>query len=121
MFGHRFESGRLHLRRAHLSKSESFLLRWALSLESLVKASVDAVHFFANWDLEFSNIASHLDVVLIIKQVNTLYQCLKSHVWLIYILYFSIMWAVYILRCSDGKIYVGSTGNLQQRMASHSN
>lgn len=29
-------------------------------------------------------------------------------------------WFVYILLCSDGKSYVGCTGNLEQRMERHS-
>lgn len=28
-------------------------------------------------------------------------------------------WCVYILRCADGKLYVGSTGDLSQRLAFH--
>jgi len=28
-------------------------------------------------------------------------------------------WHVYLLRCADGKIYTGSTGNLDQRIIAH--
>lgn len=30
-----------------------------------------------------------------------------------------MIWKVYILRCSDGKYYVGCTSNLQQRLKAH--
>jgi len=29
------------------------------------------------------------------------------------------MYYTYVLRCSDGKLYVGSTGNLRRRVAEH--
>jgi putative endonuclease len=29
------------------------------------------------------------------------------------------MWHVYLIRCSDGTVYTGCTGNLQERLKSH--
>ena len=31
----------------------------------------------------------------------------------------NMAWHVYILRCADGKLYIGSTGDLSQRLADH--
>lgn len=31
----------------------------------------------------------------------------------------TIFWYVYLLKCSDGKIYTGCTSNLEQRMQQH--
>jgi putative endonuclease len=31
------------------------------------------------------------------------------------------MWYVYILRCSDGKLYTGCTSNLEERLERHRN